>query len=126
MMKNIKHYNGVYGDTTHKRVDNYIFSELLETNSKHFNWTIEPHIHSDLFQITYVKTGNVQFHGLAQSIDLPIPCIFVVPPMTLHGYNYSTDTTRHVLTFSDALVETIFDNLGAVAPAIRSLKSPIY
>lgn len=114
-MKGIKHYDGLYLDMEHKPVANYIFSELLETRSKHFNWDIEPHIHSHLYQVFYIKTGQVYFHGLPQIIDLPIPCILMIPPMTLHGYSYSEDTTGHILTLSDTVVEGLFENLLTVA-----------
>lgn len=114
-MIGIKHYDGLYRDMEHKPVANYLFSELLETRSKHFDWKVEPHIHTHLFQVFYIKTGQVQFHGLAQVMDLPIPCILAIPPTTLHGYSYSEDTTGHILTLSDTILEALFENLLAVA-----------
>jgi AraC family transcriptional regulator, transcriptional activator of pobA len=114
-MKGIKNFEGIYGHIGHKPTTNFIFSELLETNSARLDWKVEPHIHTHLWHISYIKTGNVQFHGLAQVKALPIPCILVIPPTCLHGFTYTPDTTGHVLTLSDAIVETLFDNLLTVA-----------
>jgi AraC family transcriptional regulator, transcriptional activator of pobA len=114
-MKGIKNYEGIYGHIGHKPTTNFIFSELLETNSMLLGWKVEPHIHTNLCHISYIKTGQVQFHGLAQVVDLPIPCILVIPHLCLHGFTYTPDTTGHVLTLSDTIVEDLFDNLRAVA-----------
>ena len=114
-MKGIKHYDGLYRDMEHKPVVNYIFSELLETRSKHFDWIVDTHIHTHLFQVFYIKTGRVQFHGLSEVIDLPVPCILAIPPITLHGFSYSLDTTGHILTLADTIVETLFEHLLAVS-----------
>jgi len=46
---------------------------------------------------------------------LPIPCILAIPPTTLHGYSYSEDTTGHILTLSDTILEALFENLLTVA-----------
>ncbi len=121
-MIGIKHYDGLYQDLEHKPKADYFFSELLETRSKNFNWQVEPHIHTHLFQVFYIKTGQVQFHGLAQVVDLPIPCILVIPPTTLHGFSYSADTTGHILTLSDTVVEPLFVDLSAVAIRFESFQ----
>jgi AraC family transcriptional regulator, transcriptional activator of pobA len=114
-MKGITHYEGLYQDMDYKPKADYIFSELLETRSKNFDWQVEPHIHAHLFQVFYMKTGQVQFHGLAQVVDLPVPCILVIPPTVLHGFSYSVDTTGHILTLSETVIEPLFENLLAAA-----------
>ena len=113
-MIGIKHYDGLYRDMTFKPKTDYIFSELLETRSKHFDWQVERHIHTHLFQFFYIKTGQVQFQGLPQRENLPIPCILAIPPTNLHGFSYSADTTGHILTLYDTVVETLFERFLTV------------
>jgi AraC family transcriptional activator of pobA len=116
-MKEIKLYEGVYGDMdmVYSTRENYIYTELIETRSKLFNWEIEPHIHRKIFQVMYIKTGEVKFHGLDSIINLPIPCILTIPPSVLHGYTYSPDTTGHAFTLSDTFMESLLGDLMAVS-----------
>ena len=116
-MKGIKLYEGVYGDKNmvYSTNENYIYTELIETRSKLFDWKIEPHIHRQIFQVLYIKTGDVAFHGLEKILNLPTPCILTIPPSVVHGYTYSPDTTGHAITLSDIFVEALFEDLVTVS-----------
>ncbi len=56
-----QHYDGLYGELNASSTSDYIFSELISTRSKDFDWVIRPHIHIKLFQIFIVESGNVIF-----------------------------------------------------------------
>jgi AraC family transcriptional activator of pobA len=102
-------------DMVYSTRENYIYTELIETRSKLFNWEIEPHIHRNIFQVMYIKTGEVQFHGLENIINLSVPCIIMIPPSVLHGYTYSSDTTGHAFSLSDTFIESLFEDLMTVS-----------
>ena len=113
-MKKITHYDGLYGDLNHRPNADYIFSELIETRSKGFDWVINPHLHSHLYQLFCIESGNVLFQSANSSKRLQTPCVLVIPPNTLHGLTYSADVKGQILTISDS----VFDNLFIGAPSL--------
>ena len=113
-LEKIKHFDGLYGDLNHTRRNDYFFLEMIQTRSKHFDWIIETHIHSYLYQLFFITAGTVAMEGAIKFQRLHTPCIVMIPPNTLHGLRYSADVQGKILTVSDALVEYVF----ADAPAI--------
>jgi AraC family transcriptional regulator, transcriptional activator of pobA len=106
--KNITNYEGLYGDTNGKYSAEYIFLELIVTRSQTFDWTIKPHIHSNLFQVFVVENGQVSFQDTTHNHQLQAPCIFVVPPTHLHALTYTPDVSGYILTISESMIEDIF------------------
>ncbi len=125
-MKKIVNYEGLYGEVNARPDTNYIFSELLETRSRTFNWVVTPHVYTNLYQIFFIKSGEVCFKEAAQEIQLQAPCIFWIPPSSLHGLSYSPDTTGRILTLSDTLVEellTISPSAAVTLSQVQRLNS---
>jgi AraC family transcriptional regulator, transcriptional activator of pobA len=119
-MKRITQYDGLYGETNAERGradGDYIFSERLETRSRSFDWTIQPHIHARLFQLFFVESGQVRFQEATRQQDLSSPCVLLIPPTALHGFVYSPDATGRILTLSATLLDRLFDD----ASALRSM-----
>jgi AraC family transcriptional activator of pobA len=114
-MKKIINYEGLYGEATARPDTNYIFSELLETRSSTFNWIINPHVHTNLYQIFFVNTGQVLFKEAARESLIEAPCILMIPPTSLHGLTYSPDVTGRILTLSDSIVETLLAPSSAIS-----------
>jgi AraC family transcriptional regulator, transcriptional activator of pobA len=106
--KNITNYEGLYGDTNGKYSAEYIFLELIVTRSQTFDWTIKPHIHSNLFQVFVVENGQVSFQDTTHNHQVQAPCIFVVPPTHLHALTYTPDVSGYILTISESMIEDIF------------------
>jgi AraC family transcriptional regulator, transcriptional activator of pobA len=105
-----QHYDGLYGELNASPSSDYIFSELISTRSKDFDWVIRPHIHTKLFQIFIVESGSVIFKSDFQEKTLRCPCVMVIPPATLHGLTYSMDVKGHILTISSSIIENIFQS----------------
>jgi len=118
----LKHYPGLYGDIGHEPDAEYIFLEAIETRSKGFDWVIDPHIHSHLYQLFFIESGSVKFIGISQETLLTAPCILFVPPSTLHGLHYSTDVKGQILTLSDNVVEMLFPQSSAVLMKLEKLQ----
>lgn len=106
--KNIINYNGLYGDTMTRHSSEYIFLELIQTRSQTFDWLIQPHIHTHLFQIFILEKGNVLFQEAIQKYQIKAPCIFLIPPTQLHGLTYTPNVEGHILSISSSIVEDIF------------------
>lgn len=77
--KTITNYEGLYGDEYGKYSLEYIFLELIATRSQSFDWTIKPHIHTQLFQVFIVEKGQVGFQENTLERQIQAPCIFIVP-----------------------------------------------
>lgn len=120
--KRIAKYDGLYGEKYAQPLKDYIFSELIETRSKGFDWSIQSHIHTHLFQLFCIEAGHLEFRGDYHTQVLHAPCILVIPPNVLHGFVYSPDVSGRILTLSDTVVETCLQNLPAVFLAMSSLQ----
>jgi AraC family transcriptional activator of pobA len=106
--KPIPNYDGLYGDLSARTSSEYIFLELIATRSQIFDWVIEPHIHTRLFQVFIVEQGQIYFQETAHKHQLTAPCVCFVPPTQLHGLAYSPDVQGYILTVSDSIIEDIF------------------
>ena len=106
--KNIINYEGLYGDVNGQYSAEYIFLELIATRSQTSYWNIKPHIHSSLFQVFIIQTGQVNIQENAQTHQVKAPCIFLVHPTYLHGLTYTPDVKGYILTVSTSIMEDIF------------------
>lgn len=107
-MKRFAQYDGLYGELTDRPGSEYLFSELLETRSRTFDWVIQPHIHAHLFQLFFVTTGQVDFQTATETKRLQGPCVLLIPPTALHGFVYTDDIKGRILTMSYSLIESLF------------------
>ncbi len=110
----ITHFEGIYEETNVRPSSNYIFSELIETRSRNFDWVIKPHVHSNLFQIFLLATGEVQFQQSSQSQLLIAPCVMIIPAANLHGFSYSPDVTGRILSLSTSVIDGIFSDNSTI------------
>jgi AraC family transcriptional regulator, transcriptional activator of pobA len=122
MKKKLTHYDGLYGDLNYRPNANYIFLELIETRSKGFDWVINPHLHSHLYQVFCIESGKVTLDSSTQPQPLKTPCILVIPPNTLHGLQYSANVKGHILTISDLVFESLFTASPALMLEFEMLK----
>jgi AraC family transcriptional activator of pobA len=121
-MKKITHYDGLYGDLNHRPNADYIFSELIETRSKGFDWVIKPHLHAHLYQVFFIESGKVILDTSAQSLPLKTPCILVIPPNTMHGFQYSANVKGSILTISDSVFDRLFPVSARLVLEFETLK----
>lgn len=121
-MKKITNFDGLYGEFNAQLNANYIFSELLETRSSTFNWVVNPHIHTQLFQIFFLEEGQVEFKQAAQQNHLGSPCILMIPSSALHGFAYSPDAKGRILTIADSMVEALLPTSSAIAVTLNQVQ----
>lgn len=114
----ITQFDGLYGEANAQPAGEYLFSELLETRSRTFDWVIQPHIHARLFQVFFVETGTVTFAEATRKRELTAPVVLLIPPTALHGFTYSPDATGRILTLSDSFVESVFSSHSALSPML--------
>lgn len=99
---------GLYGEEDGPFVPDFVHCELLETRSQTYNWEIQPHLHTQLCQLFLIESGAVILKRHDQFIDLPVPCLLLIPENTLHGFSYPANATGRVLTLSVSFVDALF------------------
>lgn len=116
------HFEGLYGDLDSRKNEAYIFLELIKTRSEHFDWKINPHIHSHLYQVFCIESGDVQLETSETTLSLKTPLIIVIPPGVLHGLQYNPAVKGNILTLSDTVFETLFAPAASLLLHFDSLK----
>lgn len=120
--KKILHFDGLYGDLSSSKNEVYIFLELIKTRSERFDWKINPHIHSHLYQVFCIESGDVQLETSESTLSLKTPLIIAIPPGILHGLQYSPAVKGNILTLSDTFFETLFAPAASLLLHFDSLK----
>ncbi len=118
----ILNFNGLYGDTNPALVPDFIHCESLATRSKLFDWEIEEHLHSTIFQLFYIKDGMGQLISENKEFNLRGPCIVTVPVHVLHGFAFHPDVVGDVISISESFLESTFKNYQQVLANILQLK----
>lgn len=99
---------GLYGEEDGPFLPDFVHCELLETRSQTYNWEIQPHLHTQLCQLFLIETGEVVLNRHDQLMNLPVPCLLLIPENTLHGFSYPTSATGRVLTLSVSFLDALF------------------
>jgi AraC family transcriptional activator of pobA len=121
-MQRITQFDGLYGQATSRPDAEYLFSELLETRSRSFEWVIQPHIHARLFQFFFLKEGRATFREATGQRNLVAPVVLLIPPTALHGFTFSPDATGRILTISAALLEGLFATTSPPAAMLGAVQ----
>src|SRR5690606_1047282 len=72
-----------------------------------------PHRHGNLLQMIYVQHGDVALHIDGSAQRLRSPCLMVIPPLCVHGFEFPPDVKGHVLTLAAPLISQLEDQLQA-------------
>jgi AraC family transcriptional activator of pobA len=120
-LKKITQFEGLYGERGVQHHREYLFSELLETRSRAFDWKIKPHVHPELYQVFFVQEGAFIFYSSTGKTSLQGPCLVFIPPGALHGFTYEAGTTGRILTLSAALMEGLFQDTSISVKLLSSL-----
>ena len=79
----IRNY-GVYGSEYETLSQDFVHCETIEEDSKNHNYHFDRHIHSHLFQIFFLKSGEIRFIADDSDHMLKGPCIVTVPENHQH------------------------------------------
>lgn len=107
MVKHLEHYSGLYREDKGPAGVLYVRSESVRDRSGMFNWQINPHVHTNLFQLFFITSGFVDVKMTEGTMHLPAPGIIVIPPGNVHGLSYDPEVTGHVLTLDIVYLEDI-------------------
>ncbi len=113
-------YNGLFGDNNVSLPD-FINSEALALRSKTYNWLIEEHLHTNLFQVFFISKGQGEMSSEGKSFELKAPCLITVPSNELHGFKFHPKIQGNVVTLSESYLESILENHQNILRIIQRL-----
>ena len=74
--------------------------EAVESRSRLYRWEIKPHVHRGLYQILWLRSGQVDIVLDEWRGALAGPGAIVAPPGVIHGFRFAPETDGFVLTLS--------------------------
>ncbi|MBK7869034.1 MAG: helix-turn-helix domain-containing protein [Ignavibacteriales bacterium] len=121
-MKNkINNFNGIYGEFNSDTLSEYFYSEMLETRSRTFTWSIKCHIHSRLYQLFIInKSGGILTSSIGK-FDLFAPSILWIPPSHVHGFEWNPDVSGRIITISETTINTIIGTTTGLSLQLSEL-----
>lgn len=81
----ISNFPGLYREDTEVR-EKYFLVEQVKTRCINFGWQVDPHFHSYLYQIFYIKSGTAEVHLNAHSYQLEAPFLVYIPPIIFTAF----------------------------------------
>ena len=90
----------LYGEAEDAADASFLHIETIPDRSRLHGWRIAPHRHSGLLQLLLVTAGGgaVQFDGALR--DFAAPCLLVMPPAVIHGFDFTPGTEGWVLSMA--------------------------
>jgi AraC family transcriptional activator of pobA len=72
--------------------------EDIQCRARRYHWEIAPHRHAHLCQCLFLARGPAEIHVDDVSAELEGPALAIVPPGTVHAFQFSERTHGYVLT----------------------------
>jgi len=91
----------LYGEQQAWPTPELLHHESIAERSRIHDWTIRPHRHPDLYQMLYIRSGQAGLNLDGRESGLALPCLLMIPPVSVHGFSFSRDIDGHVVTFPD-------------------------
>ncbi len=95
--------------------------ERIRDRAAGLDWTIKPHRHTHLFQIFLLMSGKVTFNSDGNVATLAPPVALCLPPDSVHGFCFSSDTEGWVISLP---VQHYPDLFGEGAELAHTLTAP--
>lgn len=110
----------LYGENKAWPTPDLLHCESIPERSSLHHWEIKPHRHADLFQLLYVQRGQAVVEIEGKRNNVLEAAIQVVPPLTVHGFQFSESIEGYVLTLGAPLVAKLESQLGAPLTVLAS------
>ncbi|MNF38228.1 Bifunctional transcriptional activator/DNA repair enzyme AdaA [compost metagenome] len=110
----------LYGENKAWPTPDLLHCESIPKRSSVHHWEIKPHRHADLFQLLYVQRGQAVVEIEGKRSDVLEAAVQVVPPLTVHGFQFSENIEGYVLTLGAPLVARLESQMGAPLTVLTS------
>lgn len=113
----------LYGEQQDWLGPDLLHCETISLRSRVHDWEIRPHRHADLCQLLYVHTGRAQVEVEGQRHILEQSAIQIIPPLSVHGFQFSPNVEGFVLTLAAPLVAQLQAQLGGSVSLLQRVAS---
>ncbi|WP_409498432.1 helix-turn-helix domain-containing protein [Pseudomonas fragi] len=113
----------LYGEQQDWLSPDLLHCETISLRSRVHDWEIRPHRHADLCQLLYVHKGRAQVEVEGQRHVLEQSAIQVIPPLCVHGFQFSPNVEGFVLTLAAPLVAQLQAQLGGNISLLQRVAS---
>ncbi|WP_349745184.1 helix-turn-helix domain-containing protein [Roseateles cavernae] len=79
----------------------WLHCESIAERSRLHDWEIRPHRHESLFQLFWIEQGGCELSLDGVERSTQGPCIFILPPRTVHGFRFEPTVQGLVITVLD-------------------------
>lgn len=112
---NIPNYS-LYGEGGARADVEFVHCESIPDRSALHDWNIRPHRHDSLYQLLFLRQGSARILLEDGARPLRAPCLVMIPPMVVHGYEFQRDVDGMVVTIAERSVEDILSMMPKLAP----------
>lgn len=105
--------------------------ESIASRSQLHNWEIRPHRHAALLQLLLIESGAARVQLDGRRLELPAPAVVWVPMLSVHGFEFTSNTEGHVITLDQARLRSLlgpsrglWQGLAAARAATLAADSP--
>lgn len=109
----------LYGEGTDWRTPDLIHCESISERSRLYDWEIRRHRHADLAQLLYLQRGTALLEVEGEQTRVDCPSMQVVPPMCVHGFQFSPGVEGFVITIAAPLVGWLQEQSDARRPVLQ-------
>ena len=114
----------LYGETGFPAGSDYIHCEPMFSRIKQQNFEIKPHRHDTYLQLLLLEAGRLEALLEPDSVEIKAPCLVVIPPGFVHGFNYDPGARGKMTTISEAFLHHALGSSDGdwSRPLLRSIK----
>ncbi|MET0363570.1 MAG: helix-turn-helix domain-containing protein [Sphingobium sp.] len=110
----------LYGEPHRLVDDRFVHVEALDDRTRPSEWTIRPHVHTDLNHVFHVASGGGAMRADADTIPFLAPCLLLVPAGTVHGFAWDLESTGSVMTMASSYLAEILARDPDLADVFRT------
>jgi AraC family transcriptional activator of pobA len=109
----------LYGEPLRAPDARTVHVETIAARSSLHDWKIRAHRHRDLHQVLIVWRGPITAQLDSTRKVLRGPAFVIVPPITVHSFQFGKQTDGLVVTFSACLAREIFRDCGSLGDVLH-------
>lgn len=102
----------LYGGELSWPTPDLLHCESIAERSRLHDWEIRPHRHGDLAQLLYLRRGAARMEIEGRQTLVEQAAVQVIPPLTIHGFRFSTDIDGCIVTLAAPLLANLQAHLG--------------
>ncbi|HEX8382161.1 MAG TPA: helix-turn-helix domain-containing protein [Sphingomonas sp.] len=114
----------LYGEPHRAVTDAFVHLEALDDRSRPGEWTIRPHLHTDLNHLFHLSEGGGWLRAEDRRLSFAAPCLLLVPAGIVHGFDWTAESRGSVLTLATSHLGSlarIDPDLGALFDAATTV-----